>query len=46
MGITMGLLMFILGILGVLISVIVLCLLPGHFEKQRKELMDQIEKEY
>ncbi len=46
MGITIGLLMIILGILGVLISVIVLCLLPGQFEKQRKELMDKIEREY
>lgn len=46
MGITMGLLMLILGILGVLLSVIVLCVLPGRFEKQRKELMDKIEKEY
>ncbi len=46
MEITVGLLMFILGILGVLICVIILCILPQKFDKQRKELLDRIEREY
>lgn len=46
MEITVGLLMFILGILGVLICVIILCVIPQKFDKQRKELLNRIEKEY
>lgn len=42
--ITLGKVMFVIGILGMILCGVTLCLLPRLFEKQRKELLKELEK--
>ncbi len=40
-----GTMMFAAGIIGMFVCMVVLCVLPGIFKKQRKEMLDKIEQE-
>lgn len=42
--ITLGKVMFVIGVLGMILCGVTLCLLPRLFEKQRKELLKELEK--
>lgn len=41
-----GIVMIATGIIGMLGSMVLLCVLPAIFEKQRKKLLSEIEKEF
>lgn len=46
MKLTFGLVMFAGGILGAVVCIIMLCILPVIFKKQKKRLMEELEEEY
>lgn len=43
---TLGKIMFTGGIVGMVICVIILCIAPAVFKKQKKKLLEEIEKDY
>lgn len=43
---SMGIVMMTAGIVGMLGSMVLLCIFPHIFEKQRKKLLSEIEREF
>ncbi|MDO4650721.1 MAG: hypothetical protein Q4B26_18955 [Eubacteriales bacterium] len=44
--ISIGIVMMIIGIIGVIAGLVLLIILPGIFKKQRKKMLNKVEYEY